>query len=57
MTKIFKSISIFVRIDEYFRNQLIDKLEKIFEIVNARGYMNVDVNLDADWVVCVLKLL
>lgn len=53
MTKIFKSISIFVRIDEYFRNQLIDKLEKIFEIVNARGYVNVDVNLDADWVVCV----
>lgn len=53
MTKIFKSISIFVRIDEYFRNQLIDWLEKIFEIVNARGYVNVDVNLDADWVVCV----
>lgn len=30
MTKIFKSISIFVRIDEYFRNQLIDKLKNIW---------------------------
>lgn len=53
MTKIFKSISIFVRIDEYFRNQLIDKLEKIFDIVNARIRMYVD----ADLVECVCVCL